>query len=45
MLGRLNSVAVIDFIETNSELREHKMHNHIGFDVAGPENVDDCARL
>jgi catechol 2,3-dioxygenase-like lactoylglutathione lyase family enzyme len=40
MLGRLNSVAVIDFIETDTELREHKMHNHIGFDVAGPEIVD-----
>ena len=40
MLGRLNSVAVIDFIETETELREHKMHNHIGFDVAGPANVD-----
>ena len=40
MLGRLNSIAVIDFIETNTEIREHKMHNHIGFDVAGPEIVD-----
>ena len=40
MLGRLNSVAVIDFIETDTEIREHKMHNHIGFDVAGPEIVD-----
>ena len=40
MLGRLNSIAVIDFIETGTEIREHKMHNHIGFDVAGPENVD-----
>ena len=40
MLGRLNSVAVIDFIETDTEFREHKMHNHIGFDVAGPEIVD-----
>ena len=40
MLGRLNSIAVIDFIETNTGIREHKMHNHIGFDVAGPEIVD-----
>ena len=40
MLGRLNSVAVIDFIETSTGIREHKMHNHIGFDVAGPEIVD-----
>ena len=40
MLGLLNSIAVIDFIDTNTEIREHKMHNHIGFDVAGPEIVD-----
>ncbi len=45
MLGRLNSVAVIDFIETDTELREHKMHNHIGFDVAGPENVDIARQI
>ena len=40
MLARLNSVAVIDFIETDTAVREHKMHNHIGFDVAGPAIVD-----
>ena len=45
MLGRLNSVAVIDFIETDTELREHKMHNHIGFDVAGPEIVDAAREI
>ena len=45
MLGRLNSVAVIDFIETDTEIREHKMHNHIGFDVAGPEIVDAAREL
>ncbi len=40
LLARLSSVAVIDIIETDTELREHKMHNHIGFDVAGPAIVD-----
>ncbi len=40
MLARLNSVAVIDVIETDTEIRKHKMHNHIGFDVAGPAVVD-----
>ncbi len=45
MLGRLNSVAVIDFIETDTQLREHKMHNHIGFDVAGPEIVDAAREI
>lgn len=45
MLGRLNSVAVIDFIETDTDLREHKMHNHIGFDVAGPEIVDAAREI
>ena len=45
MLGRLNSVAVIDFIETDTEIREHKMHNHIGFDVAGPEIVDAAREI
>ena len=40
MLTRLNSVAVIDIIETDTEIRDHKMHNHIGFDVAGPDIVD-----
>ena len=45
MLGRLNSVAVIDFVETTTEVREHKMHNHIGFDVAGPEIVDTAREI
>ena len=45
MLGRLKSVAVIDFIETNNQVREHKMHNHIGFDVAGPEIVDAAREI
>ena len=45
MLGRLNSIAVIDFIETDTEIREHKMHNHIGFDVAGPEIVDAAREI
>jgi catechol 2,3-dioxygenase-like lactoylglutathione lyase family enzyme len=45
MLGRLNSVAVIDFVETTTTLREHKMHNHIGFDVAGPEMVDSAREV
>ena len=45
MLGRLNSVAVIDFVETSTEVREHKMHNHIGFDVAGPEIVDTAREV
>ena len=45
MLGRLNSVAVIDFIETDTETRDHKMHNHIGFDVAGPEIVDAAREI
>ena len=40
LLARLNSVAVIDIIETNTAVREHKMHNHIGFDVAGQAIVD-----
>jgi len=40
MLARLNSVAVLDIIETDTEIRDHKMHNHIGFDVAGPDIVD-----
>ena len=33
MLTRLNSVAVIDIIETDTEIRDHKMRNHIGFKV------------
>jgi len=45
MLGRLNSVAVIDFLETETSVREHKMHNHIGFDVAGPEVVDVARQI
>lgn len=45
MLGRLNSVAIIDFIETDTEIRDHKMHNHIGFDVAGPEIVDTAREI
>jgi len=45
MLGRLNSIAVIDFIETDTEVREHKMHNHIGFDVAGPTIVDAAREI
>jgi len=45
MLGRLNSVAVIDFVETTTTVREHKMHNHIGFDVAGPETVDTAREV
>ncbi|MEC7488352.1 MAG: VOC family protein [Pseudomonadota bacterium] len=45
MLGRLNSVAVIDFLETETKVREHKMHNHIGFDVAGPEIVDAAREI
>lgn len=40
LLARLNSVVVVDVIETDTPLREHKMHNHIGFDVAGPAIVD-----
>jgi len=40
LLARLNSVAVLDIIETDTENRDHKTHNHIGFDVAGPEEVD-----
>ena len=40
LLARLNSVAVLDVIETNTENRDHKTHNHIGFDVAGPAEVD-----
>ena len=45
MLGRLNSVAVIDFVQTKTEVREHKMHNHIGFDVAGPSIVDKAREI
>ena len=45
MLARLNSVAVIDIIETDTVVREHKMHNHIGFDVAGPEAVDAAREI
>ena len=45
MLGRLNSVAVIDFLETETIVREHKMHNHIGFDVAGPKVVDVARQI
>jgi catechol 2,3-dioxygenase-like lactoylglutathione lyase family enzyme len=42
MLARLNSVAVMDIIETDTTIRDHKMHNHIGFDVAGPDIVDSA---
>lgn len=45
MLARLNSVAVIDVIETDNKIREHKMHNHIGFDVAGPAFVDAAREI
>ncbi len=40
MLARLNSVAIVDIIETDTENRDHKAHNHMGFDVAGPAEVD-----
>jgi catechol 2,3-dioxygenase-like lactoylglutathione lyase family enzyme len=45
LLARLNSVAVIDIIETDTTVREHKMHNHIGFDVAGPAIVDAAREI
>ena len=45
MLARLNSVAVIDIIETDTAVREHKMHNHMGFDMAGPEMVDAAREI
>lgn len=45
ILARLNSVAVIDVIQTETKVREHKMHNHIGFDVAGPAIVDAAREI
>ncbi len=45
LLARLNSVAVLDIIETDTEVREHKTHNHIGFDVAGPAEVDSAREI
>ncbi len=45
LLARLNSVAVIDVIQTDTGLRDYKMHNHIGFDVAGPAIVDAARKI
>ena len=45
LLARLNSVAVIDVIETDTAVRDHKMHNHMGFNVAGPGEVDAAREI